>query len=443
VKIKEGVDGPISLSPQQDRFAFVRIDQTTSSFSLVLSTIDGSTEQVLATRKNGDAFYAYGVAWSPDGDSIVCPVSSWTNGHKVYLIGIDVKNGQEKPISDQPWFAILQIAWQDDMGGLIVSGRDQATAPVQLWRITYPEGLVERLTADLSEYRGVSLAGRDIVTVRNDWSWNLMIVNVATDSSQSSTIASGVGLNYGVSWAGNRRVLFSTMVQDGLNISRINSDGSDNVQLTLKAKDNYSPAGSPDGQFVVFSSNRTGNFNIWRMNVEDGSDLKQLTFTDANFYPSVSPDNQWVVYDNQQFRQKSIWKVPLAGGNATKVAERYRMPAISPDNQLMVARYDFESGTKDVAIFSVSSGELLKQIPIPKFDWQRVQWLSQSTLSYIQKVNGYPNIWSYDLATGETKQLTNFQSNQIFSYAWSPDSKRLACLLGSKTSNVVKIRSDR
>jgi serine/threonine protein kinase len=443
VKIKDGVDSPISFSPQQDRFAFVRHDKNTLTYSLVVSPIDGSSEQVLATRQNGDALSIYGPAWSPDGNLIVCPIRSWTNGFKVSLIAIDVNNGREKLLSDQPWFTILQIAWLDDMSGLIMSGRDQATAPDRLWRITYPDGVSQQLTSDLADYRGVSIAGRDIVTVRNDWTWDLIVTDSAKDFAQPSTIASGVGVPYGLTWAGNNRIVFSAMAQDTLNIARINSDGSDSVPLTVKSKDSYSPASSSDGRFIVFSSNRTGTFNIWRMNVADPSDLKQLTFSDGNFYPTVSPDNQWVAYDNKASKQSSVWKVPLEGGKETKVADGYRMPAFSPDNQFIAARYDFESGTNDVAILYAGNGEVWKKVPVPNFDWQRVQWLSQNTLSYVEKVNGFPNIVSYDIVTGEKKQLTNFNRNRIFSYAWSPDNKLLACQLGTKTTNVVKIRNDK
>ena len=443
VKIKDGVDSPISFSPQQDRFAFVRHDKSTLSYSLVVSPLDGSSEQTIATRQNGDALSIYGSAWSPDGNLIVCPIRSWTNGFKVSLIAIDVNNGREKSFSDQPWFAILQVAWLEDMSGLIMSARDQATAPDRLWWITYPDGKLQQITTDWADYRGVSLAGRDIVTVRNAWTWDLIVTSTAKDIAQSSTIASGVGVPYGVTWAGVNRIVFSAMAQETLNISRINSDGSDQVPLTVKSKDNYSPASSPDGRFVVFSSNRTGTFNIWRMNVEDANDLKQLTFSDGNFYPAVSPDNQWVVYDNQTSKQKSVWKVPLEGGQETKVADGYRMPIFSPDNQFIAARYDLESGTNDVAILYAGSGELWKKIPVPNFDWQRVQWLSQNKVSYVEKINGFPNIVSYDLLTNEKKQLTNFNRNRIFSYAWSPDYKLLACQLGTKTTNVVRIRNDR
>lgn len=443
VKIKDDVDSPISFSPKEDRFAFVRLDTSETVYSLVVSTIDGLNEQVLDTRKDGKAFSVYGLTWSPDGAVVVCPVGTWSDNdnYKVELMAVDVATHRTQMIGDNSWHGILEIAWQDDMSGLILSGKNQGSGPFQLWRISYPDGALQLLTRDLAEYRGVSLSGQDIVTVRTEWWWDLAVADRESDFTIPWTIASGGGLTYGLVWAGNQRLVFSAMSGERLNISRVDVNGSNQVKIPGQLNDSYSPAISADGRFVVFSSNRTGKFNIWRMNLEDGSDLKQLTFTDGNFYPDVSSDNQWVTYDNQQKGQLSVWKVPLEGGNAIKVADKYRMPVFSPDNELIAARYDPESGTNDAAIFLASGGEPIERFAIPMFDWQRVHWLSQNTLSYIDKVDGYPNIWSYDRQTKTRKQLTHFTRNQILAYQWSPDNSQLACQLGTKSSNVVRIKN--
>ncbi len=439
MKIKDNVDSPISLSPQEDRFAFVRLDQGETVYSLIVSTIDG-VEQVLGTRRGGDTFSVYGLQWSPDGTVVVCPVGSWSDTYTVKLMAVDVGTQSARIIGDHSWHGILEIAWQD-MSGFIVSGKDQGSDPFRLWRITYPDGERKQLTRDLAEYRGVSLFGQDIVTVRTEWSWDLVVIDRETSFPRSRTIASAVGLTYGLAWAGNQRLLFSGMAEDRLNIWRIDADGTNQVKLPGQLNDNYSPVSSADGRFVVFSSNRTGKFNIWRMNTEDGSDLKQLTFTNGNFYPHVSSDNKWVIYDNQQKGQLSIWKAPLEGGDAIKIIDRYRMPVFSPDNELIAARYDSESGTNDAAIFLASGGEPIERFGIPRFDWQRVDWLSQNTLTYVDKSDGYPNIWSYERYWGVRKQLTHFTRNHIFAYRWSPDKSQLAVQLGNKTSNVVRIKN--
>jgi Tol biopolymer transport system component len=442
VKISVGVDSPITFSPQQDRFAFVRHDSNTSEYSLVIANVDGSNEQVLTRRKGGERLSVYGLAWAPDDSLIICPTSSWTErGYVVSLTGIDPKNRQEHPIGSDSWFAILQLAWEADMNSLVISARDQPTKPFQLWRVSYPDGTREKITTDLAEYRGVSLASRSIVSIRIDRSWELFVASAENNFAGTSSITSGVGLSYGLNWAGNERIVFSSMAQDRLNISRINADGSNFVQLTANSGDNYTPTASADGRFIVFSSNRSGGkYNLWRMNTEDGSDLQQLTFTDGNFYPSLSPDDQWVAYDNQQVNTKSVWAVPVQGGSPIKLAEKYRMPAFSPDGQLVAVRYDLNSGTGDVAIISNQGGTPLRYVEIPILEWQRFQWLTTNTFSCVKNVDGEANIWSYDLNTGSTKQLTNFNRDQIYGYAWSPDYKTLACQVGTRRGNVVMIK---
>lgn len=442
VKVKDWVDSPISFSPRGDQFAFVRHDPAKGEYSLMRSDVDGGTEQTIATRTGGDKFSVYGLAWSPDGSIIVCPSSSWADGYHVKLIAFQLKDGREFAIGDQSWFSILQLAWQGDMTSLVVSAREQPSAPHRLWRITYPSGAPLKITDDLGEYTTVSLAGDNIVAVRTDPTWWIWVASL-DDFARAKVIASGVGLNYGLSWTASGNIVYSSMAQDRLNISRVDTDGSNQVQLTANAGDNYNPVASADGRFVVFASTRNGRFNIWRMNTEDGSDSKQLTFTDGNFYPSVSPDDQWIAYDNQVKSKLSVWKVPLQGGEAIKVAENYRMPAFSPDSQLIAARYHLNSGSRDLAIFSADGGQPLMQVAIPVLEWQRVQWLDDHTLSYIRNVDGYSNIWSYDLDSKVEKQLTHFNSDQIYAYSWSPDYKQVACQRGTVISNVTKISSER
>jgi Tol biopolymer transport system component len=261
------------------------------------------------------------------------------------------------------------------------------------------------------------------------------------DVSHAKPMAWSVGLAYGLAWSGKGKIVFSSMAGNNLNLWQIDTDGSNQIQLTVNAGDNYHPATTPDGRFIVFASNRSGSFNIWRMNADDGGDLRQLTFSDGNFYPSCSPDSQWVAYDNQSNSTLTVWKVPIEGGVPVKLSDNYaRMPVFSPDNQFIACRYYVEPGVLGIAILPVQGGSPLKLLRIPIIDWQRVQWsLNAQALSYIKNTNGVSNIWSYEVDTGSTKQLTDFQSDLVFSYAWSPDNKQLACQRGANVNDVTII----
>ena len=75
-------------------------------------------------------------------------------------------------------------------------------------------------------------------------------------------------------------------------------------------------------------------------------------------------------------------------------------------------------------------------------DWQRVQWTPDGrALTYIAIDKGVSNIWSYDLGTRSSKQLTNFTTELIYAYAWSPDFTQIASLRGSETRDVIVINN--
>ena len=444
VKLKESVDSPISLSPQGEHFAFVRYSNETNESFVIVSDIAATAERTLATRQGRTRFSEFGLSWSPDGQYIVCPASRWDTGKsfRLDLYAIDVHTGKEQTIGKRSWASIYQVAWQPDMSGLIISARERFMAPHQLWRVVYPSGDIQKLTNDLTEYYSVSVAGEKIVSVKTDWQWRMWRLTLDR-SSAPAALVTGSGEISGVVWTARNKIVYAAMAQDRLNLSRIDPDGSNQVQLTVNSGDNYTPAASPDGKYILFLSTRGGAFDIYRLNAETGNDIKQLTNNDGNAYPSVSADNQWVAYDHiEEGGGRGIWRVPLEGGEPVKLSDSYRMPVYSPDNSLFVARSPLTSGPGDVAIFSAEGGSPLKRLKIPVMEWQRVYWLDSHTLSFIKIVKGISNIWSYDINTDETKQLTDFDSEQIFSYAWSPDHRQLVCQRGAKLGNVTIIGSE-
>ncbi|HEU4711387.1 MAG TPA: protein kinase [Pyrinomonadaceae bacterium] len=444
LQVKADVHSAISLSPKGDQYAFVRTDKNGNGFSVVVAdALDGRNERVLSTRggDGGSTFSTLGLSWAPDGRTIVCPTGYWNDGFHMQLILIDVNTGNERVLGTKDWFFIDQAAWQPDSSGVIICAREAETTPFQLWRVTYPGGVVQKVTNDLNEYRGVSLGGDKIVTVRTERPWQTWITTPG--GGQSVQIASGVGFTYGITWPTSDAIIHASKSGDRMDIRLMNPDGGNKTPLTYSGI-NYTPAGSPDGRYVVFSSDREheGSFNIWRLDVRSG-DLKQLTFTDANYYPSVSPDGKWVAYDNMSNTKMSIWKVPFEGGEPIKIIDGYRMPVFSPDSKLIAARYDEDSGSKDVAIFSADGGEALQRVPVRIIEWQTVRWFDINTLTYIERVNGVSNLWSYDLRTGAKKQLTFFDSDEIVAFAWSPDFKRVACQRVSNIGDVTIISSER
>jgi serine/threonine protein kinase len=445
-KLLDNVDSPISFSPTGDRFTFVRWNRAIGEYSLMIANVDGTTERTIATRRDGKTFSIYGAAWSPDEKAIVCGAGWWDHLIHMNLVEVEVESGKEKPVGGEQWYFVLQVAWLADKSALIVSAKDQPLSPYQLWRVSYPQGKAEKITRDVTEYQSVSLSqdANAIVSVQSRFVGTIS-TGPAGDVQRFREIKSNVGRVYGLDWTSKERIFFSSMVGNNMNISSINPDGSDQAAVNVSAKDDYSPASSPDGRLVVFSSNRMGSLNIWRMNASDGGDLKQLTFSDGNAHPTCSADGQWVLYENQSGPTLSVWKVPIDGGAPVKIIDKNAwMPVVSPDNQFIACRYDVEAGQQGIAILPFQGGPPVKLLRIPIRERQRIQWSADSrSLTYVDTVNGVYNLWDYEIANDRRKQVTQFKSDQIFAYAWSPDHKQLACDRGTELRDVMIISTER
>lgn len=58
---------------------------------------------------------------------------------------------------------------------------------------------------------------------------------------------------------------------------------------------------------------------------------------------------------------------------------------------------------------------------------------------YIRTRDGISNIYRQPLDGGPPKPVTDFNSERIFQFAWSPDGKNVVCARGVETSDVVLI----
>ncbi|QYK50164.1 MAG: PD40 domain-containing protein [Anaerolineales bacterium] len=131
--------------------------------------------------------------------------------------------------------------------------------------------------------------------------------------------------------------------QSGRNqICIMNADGSDPRTLTQGGQyDDFFPSITPDGQYVLFASNRTGRYQIYEYQLASDQ-LTQLTeFTNISaFAPTASPDGRWIVFyatrDGQTYpASHSIWVMARDGTGALQLTQRTGGgwdPVWSPDS---------------------------------------------------------------------------------------------------------------
>jgi len=93
-----------------------------------------------------------------------------------------------------------------------------------------------------------------------------------------------------------KTILFTRLgpSQTGLFVS--NADGTAERPLLNSESLDYNPAWSPDGQWIVFTSERNGSADLYRVK-PDGTGLQRLTANPAyDDQADVSPDGQKLVF---------------------------------------------------------------------------------------------------------------------------------------------------
>jgi Tol biopolymer transport system component len=446
------VDSPISLSPDGRQFAFVR-GASGGKRALMLANADGSEERKLAPTTGQDAFSFGGPAWQPDGKSIACGAGRTDQtGYYTSVVVVAVANGSVRPITTQKWREIGRLAWLQDGKGLILSATDHGRrSPFQLWYVSYPDGEARKITKELQDYDGVSLTSDSSTLVSNQkqtiagiWSAPDDDANRAKQILSSKYDGDGNGYYSRFSWAPNGQIIYTSPAHGTPSIWVMSDQGAQNKQLTPDSSNNNFPSVTSDARYIVFLSDRTGSANVWRMD-PDGSNEKQLTKGRDDTWPWCSPDGQWVVYHSLVLGKRALHRVSINGGEPEQLTDYSSVcPSISPDGMWISCYYrpDAKAPWK-LAIIPFAGGPPVRTFEVPEnvVFTSLVRFTPDSrALAYITSRDGISNIWIQPLDGSPPKQLTDFNSDQIFWFDWSPDGRRLGVSRGALTSDVVLIK---
>jgi WD40 repeat protein len=122
-------------------------------------------------------------------------------------------------------------------------------------------------------------------------------------------------------------------------------------------------------------------------------------------------------------------------------------PDVSPDGKFLACGYRGQFNTPwKLAIIPIEGGlpvktfDIAPTVPLPIV----VRWTPDGReLTYIDTNGGSSNLWKQSIDGGPPKRISNFPSDQIFAFDWSPDGKQLAYSRGTSINDVVLISDAR
>ncbi len=435
----------ITFSTDGKRIAYIQSDSGSGFNSLIVADADGSNHQVLASKEYPNTFYteARAVAWSPDGNTIAGLVTQFeAEANYFTIVGINAKDGTEKPLSERRWYEVSSIEWLNT-GSLLISGKDKLSAQAQIWSLPNPTGEPRPITNDLNQYSWLSRTadGESLAAVQTNTINSIFVGEVGDNDFKE--IASEVGELNPLVWTPDGKIVYRSS-KDGIgNLWMMEADGTDRRQVTSNAQvDSRGLSVSPDGKYIVFVSWRSGKSNLWRVDVDDGK-LTQLTDGEGDVFPRCTPDGSSVIFQRGIFTKPMLWKVSLAGGAAQQLTDfRAKWAAISNDGS-RVSYFQMADGKWSIGFISSAGASLLQRLDAPAdMKQNRVYWSPDNqALFYIGAIGNVGNIRSLPFDGAASKSLTAFTSHWLSDFSLSTDGKRLAVSRSRSISDVVIVEN--
>ena len=453
-KLVYDVDSGVTLSPDGRRVAFRRHVPKTREDTLVVADAEGGGERTVASYKLPERIDA--PAWSPDGSVVAYTVSGTDDdGYYVNIQAAPAAGGEVRKVSAARWRSIGNVmAWLADSSGLVFAARDRESlpsTPTQLWYVSYPEGSAQKITNDLNYYSSASLTAdsRTLLAKQGRDTANVWVAPGA-DASRARQLTTGGGDGFsGGSWLPDGRLLYDSDASGSTDVWVMNADGTGKRQLTNDPNTDSAPVASPDGRYVVFRSNRTVGWGIWRMS-PDGTNQKELVRNVDNTQgqTQVSPDSRWVYYVSRgEAGRPAVWRVPLEGGDPSKVLEeKVGFVRLSPDGRrLFSIHVESEPGARQkLYVFPAEGGAAVREVTdLPEaMSWP--DWSPDGqALDYLDTREGVSNLWRWPLAGGRPRQLTDWKSDFIYRYWWTPDGRALTVARGNSATEIILIQNFR
>jgi Tol biopolymer transport system component len=150
---------------------------------------------------------------------------------------------------------------------------------------------------------------------------------------------------------------------------------------------------------------------------------------------------------SQRSGKSSIWKVGTDGGAPVQLTDRAaQYPTVSPDGKLIAYFQTDEQSNNPpkLSLIPFEGGEPVKTIDLPRsvqpiaFAWMP----DGRSIAYLDNASGILNVWSQPLDGGNPKQLTNFKSEFLTSFAISRNGN-IAAYRWSATRDIVLIKDYR
>lgn len=267
--------------------------------------------------------------WSPAGQQIAY-LSEYRGATELWLW--DAASGQQRPLTSLG-NTIASYAWSPDGSNLLATSNRLGS--YDIYRIALPDGAATRLTQHTCyEVSPVSTPdGQRVLFVRLDEHWrDHDVVSIAAAGGDERIVTRDHDLfdyHYGRTFGSplvapdGQTVLFRSQRSGWINYWAVPIDGGEPRHHCAQDADQSGAAWSPDGQYVAFIANVNGTLALWAC-AADGSAARVLVQPEQGVIqaPAWSPDGRTLAYFcASPTEPQDLWTVDLASGTTQRLTD--------------------------------------------------------------------------------------------------------------------------
>jgi Tol biopolymer transport system component/serine/threonine protein kinase len=531
-----------ALSPDGKQVAFVWDGDKGDNFDIYVQLIGGGPPLPLTADPRPDV----SPAWSPDGSQIAFARLS-EGASAIYLI--PSLGGHERKLTElySIWSEGKSLDWSPDGKFLVAAEKGSPEDPYSLFSISVETGGKQKLTSPPTQFGGdtapvFSPDGQTLAFNRLVASNDLYLLPLTGGQPTRLTFDESIS---GTAWTPDGRELLYFSASWGANkLSRVSTSGGQPKELGISAYGGGSishranrlayvegtydtdiwripvpgargrglspakliwssqmddnPQYSPDGQRIIFGSNRSGSYESWICDA-DGRNRRQLTsFPEATvtgsarwspdgrdiafntwakdlssifvvsaeggsprrlteqtrdgFLPAWSKDGRWIYFCSNRSGDLQIWKMPAQGGRAVRVTKKGGFePLEAADGKTLyytkLDRLDATSGSAHLWKMSVEGGEetrVLERTIYPRY-WA----ITDRGIYFVpSEWSPHPAIELFSFATGRATRVISLDKPPVGNahpgLSVSPDGRWILCaLLEQDSSDIMLVENFR
>ncbi len=443
--LEDAVEG--DWAPDASRICFLRWKNAGGRIvsALGVAAANGSDERELVTHNQKLAH----VRWAPDGGRIAAIAMSQSGATPIFSVAAD-GTGPRSVLPPQAGLAVSALAWlggeqvvyfQNEsalQGGL---GINAGTA--NIIRQNVRTGVADRIawSPDASTVLDVLGAGR---VVYDTCSPRATLREFALRGAETPRwLTRGSSNDRQPSYSPDGEwIIFSSNRSGNLDLWEVSTRTSVVRRLTEDAAEDWDPVFTADGGFVLWSSNRTGHFEVWTA-ATDGGSARQVTHDGVDAQnPSPSPDGKWIAYASGDPAKEGIWRIRRDGtGAARLVSGTVAFPEVSPDGKYVLYSSDYMTERLAVRVVELETGAAVPfeihvgaQTTKLAFALGRAKWMPGGrAIAFIgQSERGVNGIYVQDFSPGRDTSATRRamaafdEEYTTESFGLSPDGSRVA-----------------